>query len=180
MLGSQYTEHNAIQPKRRAATRVRNEGSRPATEANVVNFNDKNSLGNTRENMTDIFVESTYKQLCLAYTSAHKEPLCYFSFVLDPTSFGRTVENMFYTSFLVKEGKAKIFFKELVEDGSTMPFIVPLRKRKHEEGTSNDIGNKKQVLMEISLEEWTRLKGAIKRTVPMINHNRSSDVIGTK
>ena len=87
-----------------------------------------------------------------------KEPICYFSFILDPTSFGATVENMFYSSFLIKEGKAKIFFKEMDENDEQLPYIIPLKKRKDNEGTSNKMDSKKQLLMSISVEEWNRLK----------------------
>ena len=79
---------------------------------------------------------------------------------MDPTSFGRTVENMFYTSFLIKEGKARIFFDDAEEGGSKMPLIVPMGKRKYEcDADSSNGGDKKnQVLMKISMEDWTRLK----------------------
>ena len=30
------------------------------------------------------------------------KPICYFEFIMDPDSFGHTIENMFYVSFLVK------------------------------------------------------------------------------
>merc|ERR1711944_278494 len=88
-------------------TYAKNDNLRPTTEAKVLDFKDKNSTGNMRENMTDVLVESTYEQLVMAYKSANKEPVCYYSFILDPTNFGATVENMFYTSFLIKEGKAR-------------------------------------------------------------------------
>ena len=29
-------------------------------------------------------------------------PLCYFEFVLNPDSFGQTIENIFYASFLIR------------------------------------------------------------------------------
>ena len=32
------------------------------------------------------------------------KPICYFEFITDPDSFGRTIENMFYVSFLIKVG----------------------------------------------------------------------------
>ncbi|KAG9237901.1 Nse4 C-terminal-domain-containing protein [Amylocarpus encephaloides] len=36
--------------------------------------------------------------------------LAFFKFVVNPKSFGQTVENMFYVSFLIKEGKVGISF----------------------------------------------------------------------
>ena len=67
-----FTDDIVTEPKRRRNVRIRNESNRPTTEANVVDFNDKTSAGNNGENMTDVFVESTYKQLCMAYSCAHK------------------------------------------------------------------------------------------------------------
>ena len=61
---------------------------------------------------------------------------------------------MFYTSFLVKEGKVKIFYKEANE----LPFIVPLKKRKHAEESVTTLDDKKQVLMTISIEDWVHFK----------------------
>ena len=92
------------------------------------------------------------------FTIFTQEPICYFSFVLDPTNFGATVENMFYSSFLIKEGKAKIYFKKMDENDQHLPYIIPLNKRKVKEGTGNDLDNKKQLLTSISYEEWIRLK----------------------
>ena len=42
-------------------------------------------------------------------------------FVIDPSCFGKTIENMFHVSFLVKEQKAKM----LIEDGA--PLIRPFK-----------------------------------------------------
>jgi gas vesicle protein len=36
----------------------------------------------------------------------------FFDFVINPSSFGQTVENMFYVSFLIKEGNVKIVLKD--------------------------------------------------------------------
>ena len=137
--------------------------------------------------MTDVFVESTYKSLILAYKSNDKvrtviytilqtgkteiflcpsltlmfcllqDPICYFSFILDPHSFGRTVENMFYASFLIKEGKAKIYYKENDTEEHT-PFIIPLKKRRNDDEMGQNLDSKKQALMTISKENWKRLK----------------------
>ena len=65
---------------------------------------------------------------------------------------------MFYSSFLIKEGKAKIYFKEMDENDQHLPYIIPLNKRKVKEGTGNHLDNKKQLLTSISYEEWIRLK----------------------
>ncbi len=59
-------------------------------------------------NQTEALVQSALKQLVKRYKEGgRREPVCYFSFVIDPDSFGRTVENVFHVSFLVKEGKVR-------------------------------------------------------------------------
>ena len=61
--------------KPQKARRARNTDgwkSRPVTDANVVDFDDENSPGNSGANMTDFFVESTFKHLYIAYRNADK------------------------------------------------------------------------------------------------------------
>lgn len=172
MLGSLPTGDNLAQPKKQRNPRNRNDAIRPATEAKTVDFDDKNSSRITGENMTDVFVESTYKSLILAYRSNDKDPICYFSFILDPHSFGRTVENMFYASFLIKEGKAKIYYQENDAE-EHKPFIIPLKKRRNDDEMGQNLDSKKQALMTISKENWERLKVAFPRDEPMINHTQA-------
>jgi len=54
------------------------------------------------EEVTTREVENTLvilRKTCLANGSS---PICYFEFVTNPTSFSQTIENVFYTSFLVR------------------------------------------------------------------------------
>ncbi len=36
----------------------------------------------------------------------------FFQWLINPGDFGQSVENMFYTSFLVREGKARVGFDD--------------------------------------------------------------------
>ena len=69
--------------------------------------------------------------------------LLFFSirFVVNPESFGKTVENMFHASFLVKEDKAQIF----IDPAKNLPFIQPIKKSRTQATESGDNSNKKQV-----------------------------------
>ena len=55
----------------------------------------------------------------------------YFHFLVDPTSFGQTVENMFHLSFLVKDGRVGVV---MGQDG--VPYIY-IRKYGKYSGTSD-------------------------------------------
>ena len=81
-------------------------------------------------------------------------PLCLYEFMINPDSFSRTIENIFYISFLVKDGYAKIYL-----DGDKLPVIEPIEK----EFRSNDKSNQKkttdniQSMISMSKPEWREL-----------------------
>ena len=66
---------------------------------------------------------STRKLLESLYRQQGKRPVNYFEFVIDPESFGNTVENMFHVSFLVKQRVVTLS----VDDAEGLPFLEPVR-----------------------------------------------------
>jgi len=54
------------------------------------------------EEVTTREVEHTLDVLRKTYSKNGKYPICYFEFVTNPTSFSQTIENVFYTSFLIR------------------------------------------------------------------------------
>ena len=84
----------------------------------------------------------------------------FFEFVLNPQSFGQTVENIFYTSFLVKEGTACIVIKDKI------PYIKYLQNemKENEKKRKKGNGNEKiqhQTVCSIEYSQWKELVDAI-------------------
>ncbi|CAB4066311.1 NSMCE4 [Lepeophtheirus salmonis] len=78
-------------------------------------------------NQTEVLVESTFRQLVREFRKSERRPINYFIFVLDPTSYSKTIENIFHLSFLVHEGKVAIIMDE---DESPFPHIHPVKQKK--------------------------------------------------
>lgn len=82
-------------------------------------------MGNLGGNRTEAMVVSTLRNLHREYSHNGKQPIGYFNFVIDPDCFSTTIENMFYVSFLVKEGQARI----VIDEATSLPTIAPVRRR---------------------------------------------------
>lgn len=70
-----------------------------------------------REVREDMSTEEEY-ELCDRYNMSGDGGLALFKFVINPRSFGQTIENIFYVSFLVRDGAVK-----LSTDDRGMPYI---------------------------------------------------------
>lgn len=114
------------------------------------------------EQKTDRLVNSTRKLLETEYRQGGKKPVNYFKFVIDPDSFGNTVENMFHVSFLVKQRVCRLS----VDDDLDLPVLEPVSGRSggEEERAKN------QAVISISYQDWEDLKEALEITEASIQH----------
>lgn len=90
-----------------------------------------------------------------------------FRFALNPVSFSNTVENLFYLSFLVRDGKAAVF-----HDDEGQPLISAcLLTVSSEEPTEQDRSEgltRRQLVFELDMDTWKRLVETYNITEPMI------------
>jgi len=133
-------EKKTREPKSRQATKV---SDLVETKETVLAEAEKS------ENQTEQMVMHVFKCLVARYRELEKKPVNYFKFVMHPTCFGTSIENIFHVSFLVKEGKADISLCEK----TGLPMIKPLSKRKGEK----DGESKNQVVMNMNMEDWERI-----------------------
>ena len=117
----------------------------------------------TSDNITDKIVSNVYKVLVQKFKENERKPINFFKFVLHPSSFGASIENMFHVSFLIKENKVAVrICKE-----TKMPLIEPLATKKKEKESTEELG-KFQVVMNISFQEWKDLVTGLEIKTPML------------
>ncbi|XP_058507727.1 non-structural maintenance of chromosomes element 4 homolog A [Solea solea] len=111
--------------------------------------------------------EATEKEVerILAYLRGYHEddptsPILYYEFVIDPNSFSRTVENIFHTSFLVRDGLARLYL-----DDDKLPCIAPVAEGDVEAGGSS---NRQQCIISICPQMWKELIEALDISDTMI------------
>uniref|UniRef100_A0A1Y1N8M7 Non-structural maintenance of chromosomes element 4 n=1 Tax=Photinus pyralis TaxID=7054 RepID=A0A1Y1N8M7_PHOPY len=85
--------------------------------------------------------------LSLKYKENNNNPIAYFDFVIDSEDFGATIENIFYTSFLVRDGKAKL------NSEGNIPFIEPVRKSNLKAFRGSG-GKNSQMIPSITMDDW--------------------------
>ncbi|KAL1461601.1 hypothetical protein WDU94_013481 [Cyamophila willieti] len=68
-------------------------------------------------------VTKIFKCLDRYYKKNREQPISFFQFTLDPTSYTRSIENIFHTSFLFRDNRAKMS----IHPGNGMPTIMPFK-----------------------------------------------------
>lgn len=156
MNGMMAIEHKKRQIKKRAKQAPLGKEVRPIEISHEKVEDTKNE---TMDNVANI-----YKRL-QAY-EANEAPLDYagvnyFEWIINPHDFAQTVENMFYTAFLVREGKLNIEF-----DNEGIPRLYDAID---EDGSSEEPPPEKtQEIVELDMDVWQQAIKMFKITQPMI------------
>ncbi|KAG0142243.1 hypothetical protein CROQUDRAFT_673659 [Cronartium quercuum f. sp. fusiforme G11] len=75
-----------------------------------------------------------------------------FEFFINPNSYSQTVENLFFLSFLVKDGHAGIETED--EEGNSREFPVVFATAAANARDLQEGVHKKQVIMELTMKDW--------------------------
>ncbi|KAK1779979.1 Nse4 C-terminal-domain-containing protein [Copromyces sp. CBS 386.78] len=95
-------------------------------------------------------------------------------FVINPRSFGQTVENMFYVSFLLREGGIKLEFDSYGRPSLSAQFNADVQdKAQGRHGTTRH-----QAIMSIDMPIWRDIINAYNIKEPMIEHREEESQQG--
>jgi hypothetical protein len=89
-----------------------------------------------------------------------------FDYVLNPRSFGQTVENLFYVSFLIKEGSVGVW-----PDSDGLPTLSPTNPRTIEQQREAK-ASKRQAVLALDYGVWRQLVDALEVKTPLIPHRQ--------
>lgn len=119
------------------------------------------------DTQADIDSEATKRvETIYHYLAKYPSGISFWDFVFDPTSYGRTVENIFHFSFLIRDGNASL---NLNEDST---LIAKIANPPSEEQL--DSLNKNQCILKFNYSNWLELKssrGNNKAILPPPNDN---------
>ena len=105
----------------------------------------------------------------VAQTPDEEAAVHLFDFAINPQDFGQTVENLFYISFLVREGNARI-----VKDNNGLPLLIPAKPRDVSE--QRDQGAQKhQAVFSIDHPTWQMFIEAYGIRSPLIPHREQEE-----
>ncbi|KAF9691648.1 hypothetical protein EKO04_010245 [Ascochyta lentis] len=100
----------------------------------------------------------------LAMTADGEAAVSLFDFAVNPHDFGQTIENLFYVSFLVREGNAQI-----VKDQDGLPLLLPAAPRGISEQRDQS-AQKHQAVFSIDYSTWKMFVQAYNIREPIIPH----------
>jgi len=148
----------AGEPKEKVRRRINKNRDVVATKTAII------EKSTATEQKTFALVNSTKDILKEEYKKKGNKPVDYFKFVIDPTSFGNTVENMFHVSFAVKDRSVRLS----VDDTTELPVLEPIRPGAG--GSDEEDTIKNQAIISISFQDWKDLKEALNVVEPTIVH----------
>nr|XP_033798403.1 non-structural maintenance of chromosomes element 4 homolog A [Geotrypetes seraphini] len=116
----------------------------------------------SHQEATEKEVERILGLLQIYFKDEPETPISFFDFVIDPTSFARTVENIFHVSFIIRDGFARIKL-----DQDRLPVIEPVVNEEGQE-IEQEKQSRCQSVISLSLQDWKEIVETFEITEPMI------------
>lgn len=94
------------------------------------------------------------------------EKISLFKFIINPFSFSKTIENLFYTSFLIKEGKIMLLEgnNDDNDNNKKVPMIMVKSNSKSSDNMQREIDKRKNqiqhqnhIIFQLNMETWKKL-----------------------
>ncbi|KAI9884111.1 MAG: hypothetical protein M1823_004115 [Watsoniomyces obsoletus] len=149
-----------VQVQKEGQEAVEAEASKNADDSN--NNNDEHEMS-----------QSEIKTLMNRHGICDDGGVGFFNFIVNPRSFGQTVENLFYVSFLIRDGSVGIG-----EDSDHLPTLHATHPRKISEIKEQGI-HKHQAVFHLDWHTWEELIKTFNLRDPVIPHrNESDEVLG--
>ncbi|XP_041644870.1 non-structural maintenance of chromosomes element 4 homolog A [Cheilinus undulatus] len=154
MRGSFHAEPPPPRPRIERQRRV------PSKEAKRIMPTQLKKMEDSQQDATVKEVERILGWLKRYHEEDPTSPMLYYEFVIDPSSFSRTVENIFHTSFLIRDGLARMYL-----DDDKLPCIAPVEES---EEAAEGAGSRKQGIVSITPKIWKELIDAFDITGALI------------
>ncbi|KAJ7987397.1 hypothetical protein DPEC_G00326060 [Dallia pectoralis] len=165
MMGSFLAE---LPPPR---MRVERQRRVPNTEARRIMPTQLKKMEESHQEATEKEVERILGYLRRYYADDPTLTISYYDFVMDPSSFSRSVENIFHTSFLVRDGLARIYL-----DSDKLPCIEPVEEGEVEAGGTS---TRQQCVISINPKSWKEIIEVFEIKESLIPVPCSTDDAGT-
>ncbi|KAB5562872.1 Nse4 C-terminal-domain-containing protein [Coniochaeta sp. 2T2.1] len=121
------------------------------------------------DEITDDMSEDEQRQLMDRYSLRDTGGIDMLRFVVNPHSFGQTVENIFYVSFLIRDGYVKLAYDSLTK----LPALEHVAGEDSEEAASARRGAlRHQSILSIDMPTWKEVIKAFDIREPMIPHRQ--------
>ncbi|XP_006141484.1 EP300-interacting inhibitor of differentiation 3 [Tupaia chinensis] len=120
---------------------------------------------NSNQETTEKEVEKILGLLQTYFQKYPDTPVSYFEFVIDPNSFSRTVENIFYVSFIIRDGFARIRL-----DQDRLPLLEPININQIGEESEPAYHGRRQGVISLSLQDWKNIVEAFEISEAMITN----------
>ncbi|ETN75940.1 Nse4 [Necator americanus] len=136
-------ESCSMKPKKERAKRGKDEKEAAVVLTNKQNQGDDDEISVAKE------LDKVRKSLKRAWKDTPN--VDFYSFVIDPTDFAKSVENMFYVSFLVKDGRVRL---SVGEDGLPVLVHVSSEERERLHVDDRSAAETHQAIFSFNYEMW--------------------------